>query len=374
MTKVLFMIPNLGRGGAEKVLVNLVNNMDLTKFDVTVMTLYDEGINKQSLKETIIYKSFLKRSFPGIGHFLKLFSPQFLYKNIVKEHYDIVVSYLEGQTARIVSGCLDETTKKICWIHRTMTTKKDAARLFRSEKEAMKCYAAFDKIVSVSKDVENAFMSLFPLEQKGVVLYNTNDSVKIQKQSKEYIEENLFSQNEFKICAMGSLIPVKGFERLIHVHSELKKEFSVHTYILGEGVEKHSLMSLAEKLEVSESVTFLGYQENPYKYIARCDLFVCSSYSEGFSTAVTEALILGTPVITTKVSGMCELLGRNNEYGIIAENNEEALFQGIKCLLSDPEVLKIYRNKAEERGKNFNSASTVRAAEELFYLLMNSCQ
>ena len=78
----------------------------------------------------------------------------------------------------------------------------------------------------------------------------------------------------------------------------------------------------------------MGYKENPYKYLAKCDLFVCSSYSEGFSTAVTEALILGIPVVTTYVSGMTELLG-DNEYGIITSNDEISLYEAIKLLIND---------------------------------------
>ena len=116
MLRVLFMIPNLGHGGAEKVMVNLVNHMDKSKFSITVMTLYDEGVNRQFLADEINYKSCLHRSFPGIAHFFKIFTPKQLYRYFVKEHYDVIISYLEGQTARIISGCDNTNTKKICLI------------------------------------------------------------------------------------------------------------------------------------------------------------------------------------------------------------------------------------------------------------------
>lgn len=370
MKSILFMIPNLGHGGAEKVLVNLVNHMDHSKFNITVMTLYDEGVNKQFLADGITYKSCLNRSFPGIAHMLKLLTPKQLYRCFVKEHYDVAISYLEGQTARIISGCDDPNTKKLCWIHRTYCSKKDAARLFRSEREAQQCYDSFDKIVSVSADVQTAFMNLFLLNDKGVVLYNTNQSDYILQAAEKPVPDNLFKKDEIKLCAMGSLIPVKGFDRLISIHRRLRAEgYPVHTYILGEGSEKEKLASQIAESKVNDSVTLLGYQANPYCYMRHCDLFVCSSFSEGFSTATTEALILGVPVITTQVSGMRELLGQDCEYGVVTENNEVALYQGLRTLIQSPEKRKCYREKAVERGKKFCTENTVRAVEELLFSL-----
>lgn len=100
--------------------------------------------------------------------------------------------------------------------------------------------------------------------------------------------------------------------------------------------------------------------------MSKCDLFVCSSLSEGFSTAATEALIVGTPVCTVEVSGMKEMLGKNNEYGVVTENSEEALYKGIKYLLENPETLAHYKHQAEIRGKDFSTKNTVKAVEELF--------
>ena len=116
---------------------------------------------------------------------------------------------------------------------------------------------------------------------------------------------------------------------------------------------------------MEDSFIFLGYHTNPYRYVAKCDLFVCSSISEGFSTAATEALIVGTPVCTVEVSGMKEMLGENNEYGVVTENSEDALYRGIRELLRNPERLVYYRRQAELRGKDFSTENTVRAVEEM---------
>ena len=110
----------------------------------------------------------------------------------------------------------------------------------------------------------------------------------------------------------------------------------------------------------------MGYQTNPYKYVAKSELFVCSSFAEGFSTAATEALIVGTPVCTVNVSGMKEMLGEDNEYGIVTENSEEALYEGIKNIVDDPKKLKHYKRMAQIRGKIFNTQITTEKVEKLF--------
>ena len=116
---------------------------------------------------------------------------------------------------------------------------------------------------------------------------------------------------------------------------------------------------------LQEVITLLGYQTNPYKYVSKCDLFVCASFAEGFSTAATEALIVGTPVCTVEVSGMKEMLGEHNEWGIVTKNSEEALYPGIKDLLDHPDKLVYYKEKAIERGKSFSTENTVRAVEDM---------
>ena len=81
--KILFLIPNLGHGGAEKVLVNLVNHLDREQFQITVMVLYDEGVNRASLAPYIEYKACFKRSFTGVSHLFKAFSPKQLFMMIL---------------------------------------------------------------------------------------------------------------------------------------------------------------------------------------------------------------------------------------------------------------------------------------------------
>lgn len=366
MKKVLYLIPNLAHGGAEKVLVNLANNMDKTKFDVTVQTLFDVGVNRQYLNSDVKYIGGFKRMPRGNTYVMKLFSPEKLFKYFIRDNYDIIVSYLEGPTARIVSGCTNPNTKLVSWIHIEQHTKELASKSFRSYKEALDCYSKFDRTVCVSDTVKDDFESIFDTKKPVEVLYNTNESEIIKKLSDEKVNDVNFSKDIINVISVAKIVPSKGYDRLIKIHKKLIEEnIKNHIYILGIGEEKEKYEKYLTENNLTDTFTFLGYRDNPYKYVKKADLYVCSSRREGFSTAVTETLIVGTPVVSTNCSGAYELLGENNEYGIVTENNEDALYEGIKKMLTTPDLLEAYAVKAKERGKAFSTEKTVKAVEEM---------
>lgn len=370
MKKVLFFIHDLGPGGAEKVLVNLVNNMDPGQFDITVMTLVGGGVNEQFLKPHIRYVPCFKRLVRGHSHLLKLLSPRRLHNWLIKEKYDIEVSYLEGPAARIISGCPYSDTRLVSWIHVEQHTPACAAKAFRSYDESKLCYEKFHQTVCVSDYVKRDFLSLYPSLSPVDVYYNTNETDYILQKKNEAVEAGVFQAGQIRLCGVGKLMPNKRFDALLRIHDRLRRQgYPVHTYLLGDGPDRAKLEIFASEKGLGESVTFLGYQTNPYKYVANCDLFLCASLAEGFSTAATEALIVGTPVCTVEVSGMKEMLGENNEWGIVTENDEEALYQGIKKLLDDPALLAHYKAQAAIRGKSFEKAKTVKAVEDMLLSL-----
>ena len=370
MKKILFFIHNMEDGGAQKVLTHLVNNMDPEKFDITVLALFGGGVNEQFLKPHIRYQAVFPCPFPGNSRIQKLFTPEFLHRFCVREHYDIEVSYLEGVSARIISGCRDEDTKLACWIHSTLRSVQDGASCFRNEQEARKYYGRFSRIICVSQWTQRAFRDAFANVSQVDVLYNTVESDIILEKAREKADRMDSAPGVVRLISVGSMKPVKGYDRLIRVHDRLNREgYPLHTYLLGQGPDLEKLRQQAADCGQADSITFLGFDANPYRYIQKSDLFVCSSHSEGFSTAVTEALIVGTPVCTVEVSGMKEMLGEYNEWGVVTDNDEDALYHGIRKLLDDPALLAHYKEKADRRGKMFSTDNTVRAVEQMLLSL-----
>lgn len=365
MIKVLFLIHDLGVGGAEKVLVNLVNHLNRKKFDISVIALFGGGINEQFLAPDIHFHAVFPKEVPGNSKLMKLLSPKQLHKLCVREPYDIEIAYLEGPSARVISGCPNKQSKLVSWVHVELHTKKKAVSSFRNQAEAQRCYARFDHTVCVSQYVKDDFTSIFELHHPCSVLYNTVESDKIFEASKEPVED-CFETGTTHLTAVGKICKQKGIDRLFHIMKQLLSDgYQVKLHLLGVGPYEEEAKQYIVENQMEDAVIFHGYQTNPYKYVKRCDLLVCASHAEGFSTAATEALIVGTPVCTVEVSGMKEMLGENNEWGVVTENSEEALFQGIKELLDNPALLAHYKVKAAERGKTFNTGNTVRAVEAL---------
>ena len=362
MKKILFLIHDLHHGGAEKVLVNLVNNMDPEQFEIHVTALFGGGVNEQFLAPHVRFRAIFPKPFPGNSHVMKLFSPRLLHRMFVKERYDVEIAYLEGPAARTISGCTDPDTKTVCWLHCTMRSDAEFSIGFRNAAEARRCYSCFDRGVFVSEGVLEAFRNYCPMKHMQV-LYNTNESDKLLKLAAEAAE---LPGTGLHWCGVGKLVKNKCFDRMLRIQKRLLDEgYPVHFLALGEGDQRSELEQYVRDNGMEEHVTFLGYQTNPCKYVAKCDLFVCASYAEGFSTAATEALIVGTPVCTVEVSGMKEMLGSSNEWGIVTENDENALYQGIKRLLDDPALLEHYKKQAAERGKTFSTENTVRAVQDM---------
>ena len=371
MKKILFLIHDLGQGGAEKVLVNLVNNMDRSIFDISVTVLFGGGVNEQFLASDIHFRAVFPKEVPGNSKLMKLLTPAQLHRMCVKEHYDIEVSYLEGPSARVISGCEDANTKLVSWIHVEQHTMERLSGSFRSEREARECYDRFDQTVCVSQYVHDDFCRILNFQKPCHVLYNTVESEKILAHADDTAPE-LVDDGKIRLMAVGTLKESKGYMRLLSIIKRLRdEEYPVHLYILGIGPLQQEMERYIQASDLQEAVTLLGYQTDPYKYVAKCDLFVCASFAEGFSTAATEALIVGTPVCTVEVSGMKEMLGEHDEWGIVTENGEEALYQGIKDLLDHPDKLTHYKEKAIERGKTFSTENTVRAVEDMLLKLIH---
>lgn len=129
--------------------------------------------------------------------------------------------------------------------------------------------------------------------------------------------------------------------------------------------EEKNIKEYIKENNLEKNIMLLGYQKNPYKYIKKSDIFVCSSRAEGYSTAVTEAVILDKPIVTTNCSGMEEILGKDNKYGLITKNTEEDLYEGIKKMLENKDIIKKYKQNIKERSKQFELEALIKEIEKI---------
>lgn len=368
--RILFLIHDLGPRGAEKVLVNLANGMDKSVFDVSVKTLFNWGPNIRALGPDVKYSFWMPLNIRGNSYWMKLWTPAQLYKMIVQEQYDIVVSFLQGPCARVIGGCPKDGTKVVEWIHTPILNEEKFTEGFRNRIEAEKCYSRADMLVFVSEDVRKAFRERFDSGKADQVLYNVFDNIDIRDKAAREPADPPMDPGKLNWCGMGRLIPAKGWNRMLNIQKRLLDDgFPVHFYVIGDGPQRNELAELARQFGIWDSVTFTGYQSNPYQYLSRCMLFVCASEREGFSTAVIESLMTGVPVCTVDVGGMREILGENGEYGIVTANDDEALYRAVRRFFEEPDYRSGYAALAAERGRNFDRERSIQNAEEMFLSL-----
>ena len=364
MIKILFFIPALSGGGAEKVLRNLVNNMDRSEFDITVHTIAEEQPEKY-LVQGIHYKAINWCKNPLFRkifqYWIRLCAElKVLYPLYIKDDYDIEVAYLECGATKIISSSTNKKALKLAWVHCDLEKKEGYSKNLRKSK---KQYEKFDKVICVSKAVKTAYVHLFGNCPETVVLHNVVDEDEIIEKSKMPLETD---RSKVKLAAVGRLTWQKGFDRLVQACAHLKKDgCRFELWILGEGPERSSLEQLIREHNLEHEIKLVGFLKNPYPYMAAADIIVCSSRYEGMSTAVTEALILGKAVISTPCTGMEELLG-DSEYGYITKDSAEGIYQGIKQLIESESLREQYSEAAKARGKAFMKSEVLKETEQFF--------
>lgn len=364
MISLLFLIPSLAPRGAERALVNLVNSLDSERYRITVQTLFDAGELRHELASYVEYRGGFPFLFRGNVLLMKLFTPAQLYRMIVRKRYDVVVAYLEGACTRIIAGCPYPDCKKIAWVHIEQPDVATFAHCYRNQEEAVYCYHQFDQIVAVSQTVKACIESFTGRSAK--VIHNLLDSSHIRQLSRISMPDQPFDTT-LNLVSLGALTRQKGYDRLIKVHRRLmQKGISHHIYIIGGGAEESALRHQIESDGVSGTFHILGHRTNPYPYLAAADLFVCSSRQEGYSTAVSEALVLGIPVVSTYCSGAEELLGQNDEYGIVTDNSSDGLYAGICRILTTPNLLRHYAAQAQLRASYLDREDIISQHEALW--------
>lgn len=320
-------------------LVNLLKYLDLNKYDITLKTIFGSGPYVKDVPDGVKYSCVFKREFKGFNTIMKALPGRIWHKLFIRGHYDIEIAYLENSPTRIVAASPYKDTKKVGWVHVEFDQRATPCAGFRNETEMVSAYNKLDRVVFVAQRTRENFMGLFPEIKVPVqVIHNVNDFDKIKNMAQDSISIDL-SEKKLNLCAVNRLFAVKGFDRLIMAFERLKDTGlidDVRLYILGNGPERENLEQLIIENGLTDHIKLLGFDPNPYKYVSKMDLFVCTSYREGYSTATTEAIALGVPVFTTDCSGMEEILD-GGKFGMIVPNEDEAIYEGLKELLTHRE-------------------------------------
>ncbi len=384
-TRLLFVIESLGGGGAEKVLATLLKHINRDVFEVTLCPIVDTGKYVEEVRPYVNYKPILPdpQSLSVLGRLWYNIKYKLIYKWLpmscvyrlwVPKNHDVEIAFCEGFATKLISASTNRAAKHIAWIHIDLKCNPWPQRqgFFKNTAEETLAYERFDKIITVSQTVEESIKEVYGLHSKITTIYNPIDVEDIKIKAQEGLSSrsslNVDGLKSTHLVAVGRLVHQKGYDILLQVVSRLRNDgYNFTLSILGEGGQRSELESYIKENDLQDRVELLGFHRNPYPYIVQSDLFVCSSRSEGYSLVIAEALVLGKPVISTYCSGPNELLGEG-KYGMLVSNDEsgDGLYNGLKTILDNPEILDGYQQAAQVRSSDFSLSSTMQKIEETF--------
>ncbi len=365
---LLFIMPSLHSGGAEKSLVTLLSLLDRGRYNVDLLLFRNEGlflgqvpdyVNVIEAKED--YRYFDGSLSAAMKHFLlrgafhkavkRLLYSAALYGRDEKRKnrlawrylsgclprlprvYDASIGFLEGTA---IYFCIDKTNaaRHIGWLH------TDYDRISEQKGMDEPYFRRLDELVGVSAKCCEKAEAAFPfLKGKTVVIENIISREIIESMAEG---ENVYDKTngETVILTIGRLSPPKGIDLAVLTCAELKKRGRrIKWYHIGKGELYDEIKALAVNSGVENDFIFLGERGNPYPYIKQCDIYVQPSRFEGKSIAVDEVKCLSKPLVVTNFSTVVDQI-TDGVNGLIAEMTPESVADKVCALIDDPALAK----------------------------------
>lgn len=364
--KILFVIPSLDAGGAEKSLINLLHVIDYSDFDIDVIAFHPKGIFMKSIPEKVnlitlngdladftkafsfSLITFLKQgkfnlTWQRILFFLKnkiekntSKAEQISWNSISKaipkltKEYDAAIGSLEKSSIYYVVEKVKATTK-IGWIH-TNYSKSGMQKDFDSP-----FFEKLNYVVTISEECATDLKLNFPdFKNKIKVIYNIVSPALIKELSQERIVDSNFDTTTFNILTIARLSKEKGIDLALEATLELlKMGKSFKWFIIGDGGERDVLERKIKEYHLENIFILLGLKSNPYPYLKHAFLYVQPSRYEGKSIAIDEAKILTKPIITTNYPTAKDQI-TTGVNGIICDMNPKSIARQITVLMNDP--------------------------------------
>jgi len=366
--KLLFVLPSLVTGGAEKVALNIAKFLKREKFLVKICLFEKKGELLGEVPKYIEVLNLKKRnrwSFPflsfRIRKIMKYFQP------------DIIVSWLWYATSVVAIANMFQRRKPPFFIaYEPHNHKKDVLyEPFTSLKSFLINYShkMTDLVITVSHGAAKDISRSYNLRHNSVkVIYNPIDIHSIQRLAKEKVTLPFPKRGIPIIVTFGRLIKRKGFDYLIKAFHIVRKETPCKLLIIGEGEERTNLEQLVKGLKMEGDIIFLGYQSNPYKFLSSADVFVFSSLWEGFGNVIVEAMACGVPVIATRCPyGPDEIITHGENGLLVSVGDVKAIAEAILRLLREQTLRKRLSEAAKRRAYDFRVEEMVAEYERTFF-------
>jgi len=364
--KISFLISSFRAGGGELQMIDIANALVLRGYEVDLLVLAMLGPSQSLVNEHVHIVSLQQRrlflSFPKFAWYLYKERPSIL---VSTDQYTQLFSLF----AKMITRVPTKIAFRVGIVFSDMMSQfygKDKLTPFLIRR----FYKKADIVIANSKGVADDFCAMTGTERSRVsVIFNPKKINEILSSSNEPVPEIFVMKKKVPvIVATGSLRLRKNFSLLIRAFAKVTKTIPARLVIVGSGRERGSLGELAKSLGIEEVITFVGYSKNPHAYASRADVFVSTALLEGLPNSLLEAMICGTPIISSDCNaGPREILAPDTDYrerlekgveyakyGVLtAVNDEEALVSAILRILSDPNMRARYADLSKKRMVDF---------------------
>lgn len=370
--KLSIFINNLSHGGAQKIASVLARELML-EFEVYLVLLTENIVYDvpENIKIEVLSKN--KR----INFIGKLTNIYRYYTFCKKNKIDISLSLLtQPNYIAVFTKILGSKTKIVLSEHTYQSLWRANEKIYASIKKIIirYLYNKSDKVITVSNKIRLDLMDSYGIKKdKLVTIFNPYPIKKINALSKVGIEGKR-NHKTFTFITVGTLYHVKNQELLLRSFAKLKKT-DVQLIIVGDGELRDYLKQLSEQLGIDDKVNFIGFTDNPFKYLRVSDVFILSSNNEGLPNVIIEALACECPVISTDcISGPREILAPNSpidfqlrnkiefaEFGVLVPiKNEKLMTEAMESLMDNKDLLLKYKEGALDRALFFDSKNSIK--------------
>lgn len=349
--RILFINGPLVGGGAEKVLVDILNNIDYNRFDVDLALIKKEGVHLDKIPHQVnVIELWSPKSlhyFVSVKFSTKLHSNRWLAQRMnsgrLRKDYDVEIAFLEGWPTKLL-GLRKTNAKKIAWIHTDLEKFHISKSCYHNPKEERETYGSMRDVIAVSEEAGLGISKTMPEIQDRIRIIN-NPIIKQNVEKLAESEPNPYEAYDWRekslvVVTVARLRREKNPERLLEVAALSQKNGLKIKFIwLGEGEIKEDIIQKRNDMGLAEVVEFIGFKKNPYPYIKHADIMMLPSDIEAFSVVTCETMCLHTPIITTATAGQSQLLGAD-ERGLITDFSAESLYNALSRLEKDPSLRK----------------------------------
>ena len=365
--RILFVSPNLASGGAQRQLINIANGFHRRGYEVSVFLFHDKGNLRRSLDKNIKISSPSSiKVLERLRLFWVLYGTLRLLGVIMTEKPDLLYSRqwpkipvaVIGKILRVKTVSVEGNNLE----HTLLLGKRPL--LFRIRRL---CAKLSDKVVANSASLACEVKEVFSLDSDVAVIYNGIDIEDIREKSKEEQSHKWLGTETPLILAMGYLKDdQKGFSYLLEALEIVNRSKPARLIIIGNG-KKEELEKLSMKLSIRGKTDFFSTVPNPFPYVAKADIFACSSLYEGLSNVILEALALGKPVISTDHKHGANEIIENGKNGILVPiRDPEKMAHAILKVLEDAELRRSLEEEARRRSEDFSRERMISGYEKLF--------